>query len=140
VDLIRYEAHTARVTIVFDLAEGLSPVPAIPVRLTQAFLNVSLNAIQAMSDGGTLTIRSGLDGSTVRVDFQDTGPGIPTEIRDKIFNFHFTTKKVGTGLGLSITRLILEAQGGSIEFESQPGRGAVFSILLPFAASVSLAS
>ena len=118
----------------------MKPTPANTVRLTQAFLNVSLNAIQAMIDGGTLTIRSTLDGGAVRIDFQDTGPGIPPEIRDKIFNFHFTTKKVGTGLGLSITRLILEAQGGSIEFDSEPGQGAIFSILLPVATSVSLAS
>ena len=140
VDLIRYEAHMSHVRIDLALGEDLPLVPAVPVRLTQAFLNVSLNAIQAMNGGGTLTIRTRREGDAICVDFEDTGPGIPFEIRDKIFDFHFTTKKVGTGLGLSITRLILEAQGGSIGFRSDPGKGSVFTIQLPVRAPVAMAS
>lgn len=138
-DLIRYEAHTGHIRIEIDLAKKLPVVPAVPVRLTQAFLNLSLNAIQAMAEGGTLTIRSRLEAETVRIDFQDTGSGVPDAIREKIFDFHFTTKPSGTGLGLSITRLILEAQGGSIRFVTPPRGGAVFSILLPAGARVSAA-
>src|SRR5262249_7212134 len=135
---------TGRVKIVLDLADDLPAAAAVSVRLTQAFLNLSLNAIQAMTDGGTggtggtLTIRSRPAGGAVRIDFEDTGPGVPAAIQDKIFNFHFTTKKVGNGLGLSITRLILEAQGGSIDFRNQP-QGAVFTILLPISTSVAAA-
>lgn len=138
-DLIRYEANTGRVKIEADLSEDLPEVPAVPVRLTQAFLNVCLNAIQAMSDGGVLRIRTGREGAHVRIDFEDTGPGIAPAIQSKIFDFHFTTKKVGSGLGLSITRLILEAQGGSIRFYSGAEGGAVFTILLPVGASVAAA-
>lgn len=135
-DLIRYEAHTGRVQIVLDLMEELPAVPAVPVRLTQAFLNLSLNAIQEMGGGGTLTIRSRLEGDTVRIDFADVGRGVPADIQEKIFDFHFTTKDSGSGLGLSITRMILEAQGGSIRFENATEGGAVFSILLPAGAGI----
>lgn len=138
-DLIRYEAHTGHVRLVFDLSEDLPEVPTVPVRLTQAFLNISLNAIQAMSEGGVLTIRTRRENAHVRIDFEDTGPGIPYEIQPKIFDFHFTTKKVGSGLGLSITRLILEAQGGTIQFQSGRIGGAVFTILLPSGAAVAAA-
>lgn len=131
-DLIRYEAHTSRVVVDLDLDDTLLFVPAVPVRLTQAFLNVCLNAIQAMGDGGgTLTVRTRAQEGAVAIDFEDTGPGIPKEIQDDIFKFHFTTRQGGSGLGLSITKLILEAQGGEIRFRSDPGRGSVFTILLP---------
>jgi len=133
-DLIGYEAHTARVTLALELAGDLPRIPAVPVRLTQAFLNLSLNAIQAMPDGGTLTIRSRREEGGVAIEFEDTGVGIPGGIRDKIFNFHFTTRENGTGLGLSITRLILEAQGGAVDFKSEAGRGSVFTVHLPSAA------
>jgi signal transduction histidine kinase len=138
-ELIRYEAHTARTRIVLELDNGVPTVPAVPVRLTQAFLNLALNAIQAMTDGGTLTISSRLVEGRVEIRFEDTGPGIPREIQDKIFNFHFTTRAAGSGLGLSITRLILEAQGGSIRFESDPGRGSIFTVAMPVRAGVDAA-
>jgi two-component system sensor histidine kinase HydH len=136
-ELIRYEAHTGHVEIGYELEEGLPPVLAVPVRLTQAFLNLSLNAIQAMPSGGRLTIRSCREIGAVRVDFQDTGRGVPEGIREKIFDFHFTTKDAGTGLGLSITRLILEAQGGAVRFEDAPGGGTIFSVLLPARAEMA---
>ena len=109
--------------------------------LQQVFLNLLLNAIQAMPAGGRLSVRAsvegrsqnGLDGGFVRVDVADTGCGIPKESLDRIFEPFFTTKPVGegTGLGLSVSYGIVEKVGGRIEVVSEPGQGATFSVFLP---------
>jgi signal transduction histidine kinase len=97
----------------------------------QAFLNLVLNALQVMPDGGKLDIScQELDGR-VLVVFADDGPGIPEEIQDRIFNPFYTTRSDGTGLGLAITHRIIDAHGGKLRVESRPGEGAKFIVELP---------
>jgi two-component system sensor histidine kinase HydH len=118
----------------------LDPIPPIagdPEKLRQAFLNIVLNGLQASPQGGVVTITMAREepepGGTawVQLVFSDTGPGIPEELREKIFEPFYTTKEGGTGLGLVITRKIIEAHGGSITVESAPGEGVAFRIRLP---------
>jgi len=100
-------------------------------QLKQAFLNLALNALQAMDRGGELKIGTAQFGPRVNVSFTDTGRGIAAENLKKIFNPFFTTREGGTGLGLAITHRIVESFGGKMEVESEPGRGSTFSMLLP---------
>jgi signal transduction histidine kinase len=99
--------------------------------LKQAFLNLVLNAIQAMPGGGVLTVESGIKGSTIEVTISDTGVGIPEENRKKLFSPFFTTKKNGTGLGLAITYRIIENHRGRIDVASEPGKGTRFTVRIP---------
>lgn len=106
-------------------------------QLNQVFMNLLMNACDAMADGGKIEIRTSRIDGGVRLDFSDSGPGIPPEIRSRIFDPFFTTKAVGkgTGLGLSISHGIVERHGGRIQVDSAPGRGTTFSIELPLDAS-----
>ena len=120
-------------------AERLPPVRADAEQLLQVFLNLSLNALQAMPQGGKLLISTGLRRATRRgaaaafleVRFRDTGVGIPPGDLKNLFIPFFTTKEKGTGLGLPISQRIIENHGGTIEVRSQPGEGATFTVLLP---------
>lgn len=130
--LVDHEAGVKGVAIEMDL-ETVDRLFSVDPQLTvQAFLNLALNAIQAMSRGGTLTIASrwrGEDEALV-VTFRDTGPGIAPEDHDRIFTPFFTTKHQGTGLGLYVAKEIIEQQGGHIELASTPGSGTVFTVTL----------
>lgn len=99
--------------------------------LYQAFLNMAMNAFEAMEDGGCITITTGLMDSSVRIDFADNGHGIQTENLQKVFTPFFTTHEMGTGLGLSVVHNIITAHGGSLSVESDEGKGTVFTIRLP---------
>lgn len=113
--------------------DGVPDVEADADQLGQVFLNVIKNAIEAMPDGGRLSIRtrSAENGARVEVAVADTGVGIALENEGRIFDLFFTTKKNGTGLGLGICRGIVEAHGGAISVDSRVGEGATFVILLP---------
>jgi len=101
-------------------------------QLKQVFLNVITNAVHAMPDGGTLTIKTSIRGEYIFMRITDTGPGIPEDIRQRIFEPFFSTKKEkGTGLGLSISYRIIQDHGGRIDVESEDGKGATFIIRLP---------
>ena len=117
--------ESGRIELVKDYAEGLPLVPAHPAELNQVWTNLIDNAIHAMAaEGGTLTIRTALEGECVLVEIGDTGPGIPAELQAKIFEPFFTTKPVGegTGLGLDIAyRVITQRHGGDLRVVSQPG-------------------
>jgi signal transduction histidine kinase len=113
-----------------DLDPQLPELPADRERLRQVFTNLVVNALQAMAGHGTLTVTSRLDGTYIEVAVADTGPGIPSEVREKVFHPFFTTKRSGTGLGLPISYGIVRAMGGSIAVESEPGRGATFRVRL----------
>jgi PAS domain S-box-containing protein len=110
---------------------------ADPRTLEQIIVNLITNAVQAMTDGGTLSVTlgpaRGSPGPMVELKIADTGPGIPPEVRDRIFDPFFTTKKDGTGLGLAITRRILSAHKGTISLESYPDAGTVFTVQIPSA-------
>jgi two-component system sensor histidine kinase HydH len=99
--------------------------------LKQAFLNLILNAIQAMPQGGVLSVESSLRDGAVEVRIADTGVGIPAGDRKKLFSPFFTTKKNGTGLGLAITYRIIENHRGKIDVTSEPGKGTVFTVRIP---------
>jgi signal transduction histidine kinase len=121
------------VRIVKDYAPDLPRVPAYPAELNQVWTNLIDNAVAAMADEGTLTIRTSTDGDHVTVEFQDTGPGVPEEIRERIFEPFFTTKPVGkgTGLGLDISyRIVVSRHHGDLSVESVPG-DTRFRVRLP---------
>jgi len=101
-------------------------------QLRQVFLNLVLNAIEAMPNGGTITVRTIAGPTVALIEIQDTGIGIPDDIRSHLFEPFFTNKPNGTGLGLSISAHIVTQHGGQIEVESTEGQGSVFRIVLPY--------
>lgn len=130
--LTRQPAHVNGVSV--DLADGgAAPVAGDREQLKQAFLNLMLNAIQAMPQGGSLQLETAGSDGQVTVRFADTGRGIPAEHLERIFNPFFTTRRDGTGLGLAITHRIVQGHGGRIDVTSQPGIGTVFTLTLPAA-------
>ncbi len=134
--LVSNEARLAGVAWTVDLPDGLPEIRGHPHDLQQVFLNLFLNAIQAMPEGGSLGVEAdAVDGAWVRVRVSDTGPGIPQEHLPRIFDPFFTTKDPGkgTGLGLSVSHGIVEEHGGRIEVSSDPGSGTTFSVFLPIA-------
>lgn len=99
--------------------------------IKQALLNVVLNGVQAMPDGGPLSVIAERVGQTARIIVRDQGVGIPPDVRDKIFNLYFTTKKTGSGIGLAMTYRVMQLHNGALEFDSEPGQGTRFRLLLP---------
>src|SRR5439155_7124763 len=100
--------------------------------LRQAFLNLAINACQAMPNGGTLRLAAAPAArERVEVRVEDTGVGIPPANLEKIFDLYFTTKDHGTGIGLSMVYRIIQMHDGEVEVESTKGRGTIFRVLLP---------
>ena len=131
-----YEHRVNNIVANTHLAPNLPVIVADRFQMQQVFLNIVLNAEQAMTEfkgGGNLTITTEQLGGIIKISFADDGPGILPEIMNRIFDPFFTTKEVGkgTGLGLSICYGIVTSQGGRIYAESQPGKGATFIIELP---------
>jgi two-component system sensor histidine kinase PilS (NtrC family) len=125
----------AGISIRCEVAPNMA-VTGDPQRLRQVFWNLLINAAQATSDGGSIVI-SAAPGTDDRSDeviicISDTGTGIPNEHLENIFDPFFTTKTDGTGLGLAIVYRIIEDLGGSIDVKSEPGKGTIFTIRLPF--------
>ena len=116
--LIAHELKLHGITLFAELYPQLLQVPCDPGRVQQVLMNVFVNAIQAMPQGGSLTVRTRMRESLAEIAVKDTGPGIAAEIKGKIFDPFFTTKPDGTGLGLSIVYRIMEEHGGSIAVES----------------------
>jgi len=111
-----------------------------PKAIKQAVLNLMLNAVQAMSGGGELLLSATpSDNGKAVIDVIDTGPGIPPEALDKIFQADYSTKKGGTGLGLPMARRIAEEHGGALTVHSEPGKGSDFSLTVPLAAAPAAA-
>lgn len=131
--LVRNQASFRNVKVTLALDPGLPPIMADGDQIRQVVLNIALNAADAMPQGGELHIASHHDASrgAVELSFTDTGPGIPPEIRDRLFEPFFSTKKTGTGLGLSIAYGLVEQHRGAIRVDSAPGRGTTFVITLP---------
>ena len=120
--------------LVTEIPPDLPRIRGTANQFRQVFLNLLLNAIQAMPSGGEITIRAGADGlGKVRITIHDSGTGIPPELLPRIFDPFFTTKEPGkgTGLGLSISLAIVRKFGGDIQVASEPGQGTTFHVFLP---------
>ncbi|GEM_PF-2311679 len=130
VALVKIDRRAARVAI-HDELQTLPPVRGIRDELLQVVLNLLFNAVEAMPGGGTIHATTFANNGSICIGVKDSGPGIDAGVRERLFEPFFTTKHNGTGLGLSICRSLVQANGGSIEVESEPGRGAQFTIVLP---------
>ncbi len=135
-DLERPQCSVAGIKLVGDFQADLPRVTADPHRLGQVLMNLMGNARQAMDSAGkgrNLTVRTRRRGETVEIQVADDGPGIPADMRVKIFDWFFTTKPPGegTGLGLAVSREILQAHGGNLRLEDTPGGGATFVLDIP---------
>ncbi len=132
--LLLTRQQAVRNGVAAELQAGeLPPVAGDREQLKQAFLNLVLNALQAMPGGGKLTVATALRDGRAAITIADTGQGIPPENLERIFNPFFTTRQEGTGLGLAITHRIIQGHGGRIDVESRPGEGTTFTLLLPLA-------
>ncbi len=133
VELVGYQLRRSGIEVRFDLDENGAAVLADHFQMEQLFLNLVLNAVQAMPRGGDLVLRTRVGEDSVVAEVRDTGSGIPEEIRDRIFDPFFTTREVGegTGLGLSVSDSITAAHGGTIEVKSTLGVGTIFRVELP---------
>lgn len=146
-ELYGNQIESKRVAVVREYVVGLPAIAADPEHLYQALLNLVTNALDAVGEGGTLTVRVGWSDAIeavmatgrgsrerLRVEIADTGSGIAPAQTGSVFNPFFTTKPEGTGLGLAIAHKIIEDHGGAISFRSTPGRGTTFTVLLPLTA------
>jgi len=130
--LLRLQAEKQRIAVEREF-QTLPMILIDPEQMKQAMLNLLLNAIQAMPEGGLLTLkgRNSEDGQWIHLSIQDSGMGISGEDIDKLFDPFFSTKEGGVGLGLSITHRIIDQHHGKIEVESSPGMGTLFTVWLP---------
>jgi signal transduction histidine kinase len=135
--IVQAEASKSQVDVRVDVPPTLPPVNADTRMLLQAFLNLALNACQAMPHGGRLRIAAReRPNRQVEILFEDTGVGISAEDLSKIFDLYFTTKDHGSGIGLSLVYRTVQLQVGDIEVQSAPGRGTTFMIRLRQAAHI----
>jgi signal transduction histidine kinase len=133
VDLARPQANAARIRINVDQEVDGAEVRIDRDLMKQAVLNIVVNAMQAMPEGGELRFDASVNEDTAEIRVSDTGPGIPPELREKIFRLYFTTKKEGSGIGLAMTFRIVQLHDGTIDFTSEPGKGTTFLVRLPIA-------
>ena len=128
--LVQQQRTKAAIEIRTDLAADLPPMMVDAAQLEQVFLNLCLNGLQAIEGGGVLTVRSRPTETGCTVEVEDTGPGIPPEIRPSVFRPFFTTKRNGSGLGLAISARIVSDHGGHIDFQCPQTGGTVFYVHL----------
>ncbi len=114
-----------------ELAEALEPIAADAELLHRAFSNLALNALDAMPEGGTLTLRTSQDGNRAMIEIADTGTGLTAEECERLFTPYYTSKAHGTGLGLAIVQSVISDHGGRISVHSEPEHGTTFTIELP---------
>lgn len=130
-DFVTPELQHEKITLWKNLGPNLPRIRADRDLLKQAFLNIIINARQAMSEGGELMIRTLESRAGIVVEITDTGRGMPPDRKAKIFDAYYSTRKGGTGLGLTMTRDIVEAHGGEVFVESEEGKGSRFTLGLP---------
>lgn len=135
-ELRAYELKTSNIEVVTELAADLPKTMVDFQQIQEVFLNIVLNAEQAMTEanrGGKLRIKTEETNGCIRISFADNGPGIPTELLDKVFDPFFSLRRErgGTGLGLSVSHGIVTSHGGRIYAKSRPGKGATFFVELP---------
>jgi signal transduction histidine kinase len=130
--LVRHKLKNQNVVWELDLDPGLPPVPGDATQLEQAFLNLTLNAAEAMPQGGTLILTTRPERAGVRVEFRDTGHGMSEEQRRRAFGSVLsTTKRRGTGLGLAIVARVMETHHGTLDIQSKPGEGTSITLHFP---------
>ena len=128
--------EAARQGVKIEAQTGDEPLPvrADNDLIKQALLNVVLNGVQAMSEGGLLNVTARQYDTAAIIEVRDHGSGIPPEVQDKVFNLYFTTKKTGSGIGLAMSYRVLQLHNGAIDFVTEVGRGTTFRLILPLAA------
>lgn len=140
IQTVYLESLLSALMITQTIPENIQTTIKIPLEITvqadsqllkRVFINLITNAIQAMPKGGKLTIEAQVTRRLVKIVVQDNGLGIPDEVKPKIFTPLFTTKSKGQGFGLAVCKRVLEAQGGSISFDSEVGKGTKFTVTLP---------
>jgi signal transduction histidine kinase len=136
-EFVEPEDQRARIRHHVDLPFGLPLVLVDEAQIKQAFLNLLVNARQAMPDGGELVVQAARDGTRVAVTITDTGTGMTEDKLARCFDEYWSDKKGGTGLGLSTAKRIIEEHGGSIGVLSEPGRGTSFTVDLPLAVELT---
>ena len=134
INFAKPQAAAARVKVESQVAVDGAVVRVDRDLLRQALLNVVVNALEAMPDGGNLRFEAEPVGDSLEIRIGDTGKGIPPELREKIFRLYFTTRKEGSGIGLAMSFRIVQMHDGTIDFTSEPGKGTTFYIRLPAAA------
>ena len=133
VELVRPEARSREITIEVE-APPLPPVSLVANEIRQVLLNLLLNALQAVEERGTIRVSVDRDaGGTTRFRVADDGPGIAADRLERIFDALYTTKSSGSGLGLAIAKDLVQGRGGTIQVESEPGQGAIFTVSFPSA-------
>lgn len=131
ISLVQAQARTQGIVVTMDIPDDLPAVTADKDQMKQVFLNLLLNACQAMPSGGDLHVKAYVLNGNLVVDIKDTGVGIKAQDIKNIFNPFFTTKADGTGLGLALSFAVMESHGGAINVQSEEGKGAVFTLTLP---------
>jgi signal transduction histidine kinase len=129
--LVEFEARKRNVKIHFEYEKDIIQIECDENRLKQVFLNFVKNGIEAMPDGGDITVRASIINSQVQIAIQDTGVGIPEQKLKNIGEPFYTTKKNGNGLGLMVSFKIIESHNGKVYVESELNKGTTFNILLP---------
>jgi two-component system sensor histidine kinase HydH len=129
--IIKHEAQSAGIRVKEIIDAPLPDACLDPDRFTQVLLNLYINAMQAMKNGGDLTVDVRCEGDALRFAVSDTGEGIRPDNQAAVFNPYYTTKKKGTGLGLAIAYKIIESHNGTLWLESTPGKGTTFFISIP---------
>jgi len=130
-ELMALACQKQGIKVTVDVAEGLPRAKGDPELLKQCIINMVKNSMEAMPGGGQLTLRCSLRRDAVIIELADTGHGIPPENLDQVFNPFFSTKDKGAGLGLAMTKKILDEIGGSVELESEVGKGTVVRLVMP---------
>ena len=130
VSLLMPQAQLNGIQVELEVHSVLPKIKVDRDKIKQAILNIMINGVEAMPDGGTLRVGAKRNESEILISCQDTGPGIPDEIKDKIFDLFYTTKDGGTGIGLSFAQNIVQAHGGTIRLE-QSSQGSTFVIAIP---------
>jgi signal transduction histidine kinase len=134
--LIKPETVEKNIAVVLDCPDGVL-IDGDRDLLKQAVLNVLMNAIEAMPEGGKLTVSTRRSGSLTQLSIADTGGGIPPEVQDRIFNLYFSTKTRGSGIGLAMAFRFVQLHNGKLEFTSQSGAGTTFRFTFPEAVSAT---
>ena len=130
VSLLLPQARLNGIQVELEVSSGQSKIKVDRDKIKQAILNIMINGVEAMPDGGKLRVSAKRSGHEIWISCQDAGPGIPDEIKDKIFNLFYTTKDGGTGIGLSFAQNVVQSHGGTIRLE-QSSQGSKFVIAIP---------